>query len=124
MGETHQQALKDVLMRHKGDDAIPLSAVQNFNNTRHDYEITLEPSSIVEVCADEEAVIPKIQYHVRPLCCTLARIRGLMPMLQISFAAFRIVSAFPFTPRPSWLSYSIKQRRTYHSTASGGIRET
>lgn len=38
--------------------------VQNFNNTRHDYEITLEPSSIVELCPDEEAVIPKIQYHV------------------------------------------------------------
>ncbi len=37
---------------------------QNFNNTRHDYEITLEPSSIVELCPDEEAVIPKIQYHV------------------------------------------------------------
>ena len=37
---------------------------QNFNNTRHDYEITLEPSSIVEPCPDEEAVIPKIQYHV------------------------------------------------------------
>ena len=52
---------------HKGDKAIRLSAVQNFNNTRHDYEITLEPSSIVEVCADEEAVIPKIQYHVRAL---------------------------------------------------------
>ncbi|CAL5229462.1 g12788 [Coccomyxa viridis] len=39
----------------------------NFNNTRHDYEITLEPSSIVELCPDEEAVIPKIQYHLRKI---------------------------------------------------------
>ena len=38
--------------------------MQNFNNTRHDYEITLEPSSIVELCPDEDAIIPKIQYHV------------------------------------------------------------
>lgn len=40
--------------------------MQSFNNTRHDYEITLEPSSIVELCNEEEAGIAKIQYHVRP----------------------------------------------------------
>ncbi len=56
-------------MRHlQGRSLITLRTrlcnVQNFNNTRHDYEITLEPSSIVELCPDEEAVIPKIQYHV------------------------------------------------------------
>ena len=43
-----------------------MPAMQSFNNTRHDYEITLEPSSVVELCNDEEAGIANIQYHVRP----------------------------------------------------------
>ena len=51
---------------------ISLCIVQNFNNTRHDYEITLEPSSIVELCPDEEAVIPKIQYHVSTLASSIS----------------------------------------------------
>lgn len=50
--------------------------LQAFNNTRHDYEITLEPNSVIEVCEDDERAIPKMQYHVRAssslkalLCC-------------------------------------------------------
>ncbi|CAK0787257.1 hypothetical protein CVIRNUC_010475 [Coccomyxa viridis] len=39
----------------------------SFNNTRHDYEITLEPSSVVELCNDEEAGIAKIQYHLKKI---------------------------------------------------------
>ena len=46
--------------------------MQSFNNTRHDYEITLEPSSVVELCNDEEAGIAKIQYHVWPQTSNLA----------------------------------------------------
>lgn len=38
--------------------------MQGFNNTRHDYEITLEPGTVIEPCEEEEAVIPKMQYHV------------------------------------------------------------
>ncbi len=61
--------------------------MQNFNNTRHDYEITLEPGTVIEPCEEEEAVIPKMQYHVSPrtsfcfkeavfyhFCCPLLRL--------------------------------------------------
>ncbi|EIE20436.1 replication factor-a protein [Coccomyxa subellipsoidea C-169] len=34
-----------------------------FNNTRHDYEITLEPNTVIEVCEEDERAIPKMQYH-------------------------------------------------------------
>lgn len=38
--------------------------VQTFNNTKHEYEITLEPGTVIEVCEEEDRAIPKIQYHV------------------------------------------------------------
>ena len=53
--------------------------MQSFNNTRHDYEITLEPSSVVELCNDEEAGIAKIQYHVRP---QIRNIANILPAVQ------------------------------------------
>ncbi len=41
---------------------------RQFNNSRHEYEIFLENSSVLEPCADEEAAsIPKMLYHVRPV---------------------------------------------------------
>jgi hypothetical protein len=40
---------------------------RQFNNSRHEYEIFLENSSVLEPCADEDAAsIPKMLYHVRP----------------------------------------------------------
>ena len=42
-----------------------LTALQNYNQTRHDYEIMLEPNSIVELCEDDTSAIPRMQYHVR-----------------------------------------------------------
>ena len=50
--------------------ASPLDSVhvcaQSYNQTRHDYEITLEPNSVVELCEDEDtSAIPRMQYHVR-----------------------------------------------------------
>ena len=44
-----------------------LCHMQGFNNTRHDYEITLENQSQIEVVPEdpESAAIPQIQYHVR-----------------------------------------------------------
>lgn len=40
--------------------------MQNFNHTRHDHEIHLESSSLVEVCNEDDAsqAIPRVQYHV------------------------------------------------------------
>ena len=37
---------------------------QNFNTTRHDYEITLEPSSVLQKVEEDDG-IPRIQYDVR-----------------------------------------------------------
>ncbi len=39
-------------------------AMQNYNQTRHDFEIHLENASQVDVCPEEAAEIPQIQYHV------------------------------------------------------------
>lgn len=43
--------------------------VQNYNQTRHEFEIHLENASQVEPCPEEAEEIPQIQYHVRALFC-------------------------------------------------------
>ena len=43
--------------------AVP---AQNFNTTRHDYEIMMEQGSVLER-VDEDVAIPRMQYAVR--CC-------------------------------------------------------
>ena len=42
--------------------------MQQFNNTRHDFEIQLENASVVQPCEDEpQDSIPRALYHVRTL---------------------------------------------------------
>lgn len=43
--------------------------MQQFNTTRHDFEITLENQTQIEVVGEDAQTqaIPKIQYHVRSL---------------------------------------------------------
>ena len=39
--------------------------MQQFNNTRHDFEIQLENASVVQLCEDEpQDSIPRALYHV------------------------------------------------------------
>lgn len=51
--------------------------LQQFNTTRHDFEITLENQTQIEVVGEDAQTqaIPKILYHVRLLCafvCSVA----------------------------------------------------
>lgn len=41
--------------------------MQQFNNTRHDFEIQLENASVIQLCEDEpQDAIPRAVYHVCP----------------------------------------------------------
>ena len=51
---------------------ISCAGVQNYNQTRHEFEIHLENASQVEPCPEEAEEIPQIQYHVSLWFCRAA----------------------------------------------------